>query len=142
MNVTGAEEVKGFLDLLNVKVAKSILRKGLRAGAKTLVASARSEAPKLTGALKRNIKIRGGIRVPKGSVSMSVGVGAKDFTGKTFYAAFVLWGHKVGSKKLGDARKQVAANEFLDRAYDATNQTVVTVATDKWMELIRKEVAA
>ena len=35
-------------------------------------------------------------------IALSVGVGAKDFRGETFYASFVLYGHRVGSRKLGE----------------------------------------
>lgn len=138
MKIKGLDETDKALKDLDVAVAKRIIRKGLRAGAKDVLNAARADAPQRSGAIKRNIKIRGG-GTKNGVVKLNIGVGAKDFQGKTFYAGFVLYGHKVGSRKLGDARTAVPANNFLERAYESSGQQAVETTTEAWKELIEKE---
>ena len=136
MNVAGLKETSDALNELPQTVAKRILRKGLRVGAKVVLSVARADAPVgSSGRLRKNIKIRGG-RGSNGKIVLNVGVGAKDFTGEAFYASFVLYGHRVGPRRLGNARKLVPANNFLERAYDAAKENAVTVTAETWVELI------
>lgn len=138
MSVTGFKETAAALKELDRKATKSLGRKALRAGAKVLLAAARTEAPELTGRTRKNIKIRGG-RSRAGSLSLSVGVSAKDFSGEAFYASFVLFGHRVGSRKLGDNRRMIPANNFLERAYEASGQNAADTVMEQWVELIEIE---
>jgi HK97 gp10 family phage protein len=135
MKVTGLNELKGTLAALPDKMEKKVLRKGLRAGAKDVLKSARAEAPKLSGALSKNIKIRGG-RGCKGKIALSVGVGARDFKGPTFYGGFIIYGHRVGKRALGDKRHFVEPNNFLQRAFDATKETAVETTVKTWASLL------
>ena len=75
--------------------------------------AAEAAAPVKSGLLRSNIKIRTMSKPSKGIVRSTVGVGAKDWTGKAFYASFVLWGHKQGSRKLGSKRKDIPGKDFL-----------------------------
>lgn len=138
VEVKGLKETSDKLKALANKVEKSIVRKGLRQGGKILLNSARSLAPVQSGRLKRNIKIRNG-RSQKDSISLSVGVSSKDFQGETYYASFVLYGHRIGSRKLGDSRKEIPPNDFLLKAFDDTKDEVVAVTTDAWAALIEQE---
>jgi HK97 gp10 family phage protein len=127
------EAVKG-LDELERKMQNKIIRKGLRAGGKVWRDAARGEAPTRSGKTRRAIKVRAGKRT-KDSISVSVGISDKDYSGEAFYAAFVLYGHRVGRRSLGDARKLVPANNFLERAYNQSGQA----AGDKAIEVMKEE---
>jgi HK97 gp10 family phage protein len=138
MRITGMEETRKALDNLDREVQKKILRKGLRKGCKVMLRIAKADAPFKTGKLKRNIKIRSG-GVKYGKLRMTVGIGNKDYTGEAFYAAFLLYGWRVGSRKLGDARRQVPPNNFLRRAYESAGEQAVTTTLESWKELIEQE---
>lgn len=138
MSVTGLKETQAALKELDRKATKSLGRKALRAGAKVLLAAARTDAPELTGRTRKNIKIRGG-RSRAGALALSVGVSAKDFSGEAFYASFLLFGHRVGSRKLGDNRRMIPANNFLERAYEASGQDAADTVMEQWVELIELE---
>lgn len=141
LHFTGMKEAAEAFKELDKTVTKKIIRKGLRIGAKArLVPAAVAEAPEASGLTKSKVKLRsGGSR--KGSVSVTVGVDAKDYTGQAFYAAFVLFGHRVGKRELGDARKLVPANNFLKRAFDAGSQTAVDATIDAWGEMTEQAIA-
>jgi HK97 gp10 family phage protein len=110
--IEGVENVLANLKALDDKMPK-VVAKANRAGAKVVKGVADSLAPRLSGLTASNIKIRTSNKKSKGIYRTSVGVGAKDWTGPTFYASFVLWGHRVGPRKLGNARKAVPANNWL-----------------------------
>ena len=133
-------EAAESLKQLGRTTERKILRKGLRAGAKIIKAAAQADAPSRTGLMARKIKVRAG-KSGKGRISVNVGVGAKDFTGKAFYAAFVLFGHRVGSRKLGDSRKIVPANNFLERAFESSGESAKEAAVATWGELIEQAAA-
>ncbi len=140
MPINGIAEVKAGLAELEKSVAKKILRKGLRAGAKLVLTEARADAPVKSGLLRKNVKIRSA-KGKKGTVAINVGVGSKDFAGETFYGGFVLYGHKVGSRKLGATRADVPANNFLGEAFEKTKEAAVDVAIATWGELIQQAAA-
>lgn len=131
----GIEETRRALEELGPKVEKKVIRKGLREGAKEVLAAARAEAPERSGILKKNIKIRSG-RGSKGTIVLTVGVGAKDFKGPTFYASFILFGWHSGPRRLGDARKFNQPNNFLQRAFDSTKEQAVSTTIESWKDLI------
>lgn len=136
----GLKEAADAFKELEKTVVKKVIRTGLRTGIKAgLLPAAKSEAPERSGLTKRKIKVRSGGR-RKGTISMTVGVDSKDYTGKAFYAAFVLFGHRVGRKALGDARKSVPANNFLKRAFDMGSQTSVDTTIDAWGSLTEQAI--
>lgn len=142
VRVTGLAEVQAKFADLETKVARKILRQGLRAGAKVVQTAARAEAPRRTGLMAANIKIRGS-RGRNGSVAFRVGGSAKDFKGKAkeqrpFYMDFVEGGHFAGPRKLGDKRKFVPGNHFLTRAYEASREAAVAAVAATWKTLIEE----
>jgi HK97 gp10 family phage protein len=139
IHISGLSEIKARLESLGLRVEKRVIRKGLRQGAKIVLGAARAEAPERSGTVLRNIKIRAG-RGSKGVISLTVGAAAKDFKGPAFYAGFLIYGHHVGSRKLGDKRKFVPANNFLQRAYDGTKEAAAERTAAAWVELIDQEV--
>jgi HK97 gp10 family phage protein len=138
VDIKGIKESINALEELDNKVQRQFIKKALRAGAKEILQGARAEAPVNTGLLKSKIKVRAG-KSGKGSTHITVGVGAKDFTGEAFYAAFILYGWKHGPRALGDARKKIPANNFLLRAYDAEKSNAVSTTTDTLQDLIQGE---
>jgi HK97 gp10 family phage protein len=100
----GAKELDRKLMGLDAKVARKVAGKALRAGAKIALAEARSEVPVRTGALKKSIRITAG-KNSKGFRSVRVGMSDKWYTGDEFYAAFVEFGHQLGKRTTGGARK-------------------------------------
>ena len=138
MTVTGLKQTEARLKDLEKKTTKSLGRKALRAGAKVILAAARADAPVVTGRTKKNIMIRSA-RSKRGSLALSVGVDYRDYTGDTFYASFVLYGHRVGSRKLGDNRKMIKANNFLQRALDSSGPAAADTIMETWQSLIETE---
>lgn len=142
IKIEGLKEAVGMLrelardDENGPKTAKGIVRRGLRAGAKPLLAAAKSEAPVRSGLLQQSLKIRSSSR--KGRLSVSVGTRAKDFTGPTYYAGFVIWGHYAGSRELGSKRKHVPGNDFITRAYESAKDEAADVATQTILDGIDK----
>ena len=116
IEITGLEKAIEGLKKLDEKMQGTIFKAATKAGAKVILAVAETNAPKRSGFMASMIKIRSSSRPSKGIFRSSVGVGEKDWTGPAFYASFILFGHKVGSRKLGDNRKSVAANEFLRKS--------------------------
>ena len=135
IQIDGIKEAVGNIDALEKKMRNSIIRKGLRAGGKVWRDAARGEAPSQTGKLKRSIKVRAGTR-KKDSISITVGMGAKDYVGNSFYGAFIEYGFHIGKRSLGDARKFQPANPFMKRAFDQSNQA----ASDTAIETMKSEI--
>jgi HK97 gp10 family phage protein len=135
LTVDVSSAIAGLKDL-ETKVAKKYVRKALRAAAKPTLAAAKATAPVgESGELQRAVKLKSG-GIKKGIIRIIVGVGKKWFTGPTFYAAFVAMGHKVGKRDLGDSRKQVAPNEWLENAYKENAEGAITIFETMIVELI------
>lgn len=115
------------------KAATSDGRKALRKGAILFRIAVRAEAPVRSGLLRRNIKVKG-MKSQAGSLKLKVDTGA--FKGPSFYVGFILYGWKHGSRKLGDKRKSIKANDFLSRAFNSTKSSAVDAVKDTWKSLI------
>jgi len=81
-NITGINEVIRLLENLG-EAPKKVLTKATRLSANIVKDAARMEAPKLSGALKRGIKIKKE-RAKKGKSVYRVGHFGKDFKGTEF----------------------------------------------------------
>src|SRR5690349_7604164 len=77
----------------------------------------RATVPVRSGATKAAIKVRAGKR-KRGVARINVSISAGDYKGDTFYAAMEEFGHKIGSRALGDSRKQYPGSLYMQRAYD------------------------
>ena len=119
MTVFGDREVAAKFKTLPKRVQGKVLRQSLRPAAKIVNEEAKQQVPVDTGALRKSLKLRAGKKRKRGVVAIVVQTGAGFFQGETYYGGFVQFGHRIGSRKLGDARKMVPANPFLTRAYDA-----------------------
>jgi HK97 gp10 family phage protein len=141
VQVKGLTECLNALKELDSKVQKSILRKGLRAGAKIVLAAAKADAPERTGRLKRNLKVRGG-KSGKGKVGLTVGASAKDFTGPAFYASFLEYGYHTRPRKTSistaSGRKPIEGQHFLLKAYEQTKEDALDAVVQTWTDLIEQ----
>lgn len=129
-NIEGLDEVLAKLKTLGDAEPK-IITKANRAGAKVIQRVAIAYAPQVSGLTRENIKIRASNKKAQGIYRAFIGVGVKDWTGPTFYAAFALWGHRAGARKLGDARKLVPANDWLKRAGENAGEDAAIVVVEE-----------
>lgn len=105
------------LHLLEGAAQRKIARKGAREALRPTLTAARANAPVRSGRLRRSVKIRTLKRNRGGRIGARVTTGDKtgDYGGKTYYGAFVEYGHKVGRRSRG-----VRAAESLDRRGELT----------------------
>lgn len=158
--IEGLSDIHKYLQDLPVKLEKSILRGGLRAGAKVIADAAKAAAPAKSGALRDSIKVRSSTK--KGKVSAIVTAGnAKawyshiiEFGSGSFYAGM---GKKSKRKPYQiNARRQrslsfngqliesvmhpgVKPKPFLRPALDASQHEAIKAAADYMKKRIAKE---
>jgi HK97 gp10 family phage protein len=137
-NITGVFDVLAMLTALG-KAEGKIVAKANRVGAKIIKIAAEGNAPILSGLTRKNVRVRVSNKPFRGVYRAFIGVGAKDWTGPTFYASFVLWGHRVGARKLGNARKLVPANDWLKRSADQVGQQAADAVVDEIKKGIEAE---
>jgi HK97 gp10 family phage protein len=113
--VEGARALIDRLNRLPRVVAGKILRRAMRTGMKIVAERARAEAPVLTGATRKAIKVRAARRRRRGQVAMEVRIqGSEEVYRRTragrffFIPAIIEYG-----------RRGRHANAFMLRAYDA-----------------------
>ena len=138
VQVEGLKELDAKLKDFDGKLAKTIVKRALRAGAKVTLTSARALAPQKTGRLRSAIKVMAG-KSRKGYVSITVGIGKKWFEGDEFYAAFQEFGWKSGRRGLGDKRKANPGEHYVEGAFDETKHAAVARITEVLREQIEKE---
>ena len=142
MSVTGIEETVALLEGLDAKVARTILRKGLRAAGKVVQARAKADAPVRSGKIGRLVKVRsGGNR--NGVSRITIGVSRADFPADEWYGPAEIFGHRVGGRvkkgqRLSNATGVSPANDFLNRALVAEKDAAVETMARVW----RDEIAA
>lgn len=97
IQVKGGAALRRKLRELADKDVKAVMRKALRAGAKVVLPEARSNAPVLTGKLKRNIRVRSAKRSRR-YVGATVTTSEGFFKGDDFYTAFQEFGWRKGKR--------------------------------------------
>ena len=113
VQIKGAAELQRYLDQLPANVEKNIVRGALRTGTKVMAAAVIAAAPEKTGALKRSVKVRAGVRA--GRVTARVSIGDK----KAWYLHILEGGakpHDIRPKKrlkAGDAKRGLAFGDFV-----------------------------
>ena len=132
MKVEGIDDVNAKLVQLEKRVAKQCIQKSLRAGAKIVQRQAIANVPVGTGNLKKSIKVRVGRRRKDGVVSIKVVTAEWTMPQLTsykkhYYGAFVEFGHKQGSRKLGDNRKDIEGKHFMENAYLSQKEAATAV---------------
>lgn len=141
MRLDGAAAAIKSVDGLGKKLGTKIVRNAIRGGAKITLAKAKALAPVDTGLLKKRLKIKT-MKRKKGRIGLTVATSTKEYTGKTFYAPMVEFGHKVGKRpgrgaKAADTRKEVPGEHFIDRAFKTTRREAKAFI----IEDIKKKVA-
>lgn len=129
MKLEGAKELDRALTRLGKKAGGKIGRKALRAGAKPILANAKGRAPKgEKGFIPPSLKLKAGKRSRKKDyINIVIQTDKGWFKGKDFYAAFVEFGHFVGSRKLGSARTWVPPQPFVRPAFDSKKRQAVRI---------------
>lgn len=119
--ITGIKEIDDKLRDLPAKVIKKLAKSGLREAMRPLLATAKRNAPRRTGALRKNIKLRvmTRLRNKKSAVGMRVS-GGEDFKGETYYGGF----QEFGWQPKGEGPK-VPPKHYMTNAYNHHKGEVV-----------------
>jgi HK97 gp10 family phage protein len=133
LELQGQAGVVAAINQLEARAVNQLVSSSLRAGLNIIRDGARGNVHEVTGRTKKAIKVRTR-RARKGVKAMQVGVGEAWFTGDEFYAAFVEFGHKQGSRKLGDRRKQVPGEHFLEYAFDELKDAATAAIEETFLE--------
>ena len=144
--VTGDQEINAMLARLTGPQAKSAVRQGARHALRPVLAAAKRHAPKDTGTLGKNIKLRAlkrsrvriGARVTSGGRT-STGK-STDYTGDAYHGAFQEYGWTPG-KRGGKRGTKVPGKHFMRRAADESQEEALRRYRDflrqKFEELTR-----
>jgi HK97 gp10 family phage protein len=114
---------------LEPKLRRKVLSQAVRAGANTVLPTAKMLAPSKSGRLRKSVKTRAvkakASVLKKFVVQLDVRTQKNDslFQGDTFYAGFIEYGWKPGKRLSGGSRVRVRGGRvpgrhFLERAYD------------------------
>ena len=118
------------LELLDRAVARPILVRALRKAAEPVLATAKAYAPKDTGQLEGSLRIKSA-RAKGGGVAVRVTTEAGDYKGDEFYGAFVEYGYRKGSRRLGDKRRVVPPQPYMRPATDEQINNAAEIATQE-----------
>lgn len=99
LEIKGFDELKRALKDLPAVVAGPITEKALTEAAKPIHAAALAKVPVDTGFLKSRLSSRFVKGRDPASSFVSIGTSEADYQGKTFYAAFVEYGHFAGTRR-------------------------------------------
>jgi HK97 gp10 family phage protein len=127
--ITGIKEIDRALAELEKNTAKKVIRQAMRKACKPLKAQVEADAPRVTGTLASNVKIKA-IKKSRTKMGIRVQIGAKDYTGKTFYAAFVEYG-----------TSKMPAKGFMRKAFDDRKEEAKGIAIEEIRKGIEKETA-
>lgn len=159
--VLGIPQVDAALKELGARVGNKVVRQGMRAGAKIVAAEIANRSPSRTGRMKSSVKVRTMKRSRKNRIGLIAGFGEGWFKGKTFYAAFVAFGHRLGKRthkrshkagggktaaarafKMTDTRPKVPPNPFMQEAFKSAGPTARQRAEQTILAGIARETAA
>lgn len=137
IEIEGKEELLRFLKTVPTAMAKKIMRKALREGAKPIAERARELAPVDSGLTRSAIKVRAATKLRRGLLGAIVMVGEGDYKGEQFYASFIEYGYmKVPTYRGKDGRiyskprgtqplTPVPPDPFMRPAYEQQASTAV-----------------
>lgn len=117
-HISGIDAIERAFRRLPARLAKKVIRQGLRAGAKVVQGEAKADAPVDTGKTRKAIKVRSGKSRKKNVITMAVIIGQGDYQGETFYGSFQEFGWKTGKRGSKD-RRQIPGKHFLKKALAA-----------------------
>ena len=138
--VTGVKRLDKKLAQLPLKIQKKILRPAMRAGLKLVKTAVEAEAPRDTGTLASNVKVRSLGRRKGGRVEMEVRIKGNPALIKTsksgqrfFYPAGVQYGVKSHN---------VRPNQFMSRAYRQTGRAARDLTMQWLLDGVNREISA
>lgn len=139
VTIEGLKEIDQKLTAMDAKLATRIVKRSLKAGAKVTDAAAEAMTPRLSGKLEASLKVINDRQSRRRNyASVRVGFGKKWWTGDDFYAAFVEFGHHVGSRKLGGNRTWIPGEHMLEFAFDETARAAMSVIIRTALTLLEK----
>jgi HK97 gp10 family phage protein len=137
----GAKALERKLKQLPAKAEANVWRQGLRAGAKIIQSQAVADAPKKSGFLAKNIKVRA-MKRKKGRIGILVQTSKGFYRGDDFYAAFQELGFHIGARRLVAARRFIAGRHYMDHAFKSKSQQAADVTLATMKAGIEREAAA
>lgn len=140
--LVGDKRIDRMFAELPKRMQKKVVRQGVRAGGKVLLAAAKANAPVLSGRLRKSLKLRVSPRPRKDAYRMRVTTGTREELGipsdeKSYYPAAVEYGHAI--VKDGALVGTVPPNPFLRRAFDEKKEEAQNVSTSLISEGIVRE---
>lgn len=138
----GRSQVERVLEELPAKSAKKVLRQAMRKAMKPVAAQVKANAPVRSGATRKAVKVRAA-KVGRKALGIDVTVGAGDYKGDTFAAAFVEYGTGERTKaSTGQAVGRVEARRFMHRAFEQKKDQARKLADSEAAAGMRRELAA
>lgn len=139
MVLTGDVKLNIALANLANKLQRKFVRQAARYALKTVVKTARQLAPKKTGRLRKSIKVKS-IKRSRSRIGSRVTTGAADnqFTGESFYGAFIEFGWKTG-RRTSATRKRIEGQHFLKLAAQRKKRAAIARYRTKLRQLIEQE---
>lgn len=136
--VSGQRAISRAMKRLGPKLAKKPIRKGARAGAKVLAAEVRRRAPKRTGNLRKQVKVRAGKR-SRNRIEVLASTGdprsANLNSGDGFYGGMVNYGRGPG----GWHRGRIDGSHFIEESFDDKKEKAEQVAAETIADETNKE---
>lgn len=154
--ITGDAALDRKLLNLERKTRRDLMKRGLKKGAKVLADEVRQRAPVKTGLMKSRFKVRAQkrSRKDKDGIGFNVVTSAGFYTGKAFYAGFLVFGHRLGKRSAGmrrkasselkntgrgrkglgkttDTRPKVDPHPFMQQAFDAKKDEAARVIAEQ-----------
>jgi HK97 gp10 family phage protein len=127
--ITGIKEIDRALQELEKNVAKKVIRQAMRKAMKPVKQQVEANAPRVTGKLAGNVKIKA-IKKSRTKIGIRVQIGAKEFTGETFYGAFLEYG-----------TKDIPAKGFMRQAFDSAKEEAKGIAIEEIKKGIERDAA-
>ena len=144
LRVRGAKDIERRLKQIVPRLRKQVLTKAARVAMRPIMQAAKSRAPRLTGQLKKAIRMRA---MKKSRVRVGIYVAGAEqwFQGDQFYLAFQEFGWHIGkrSNKLrsrgkwsgiggaDDTRRFRDGKHFIEQAFDAGKQQALDTFTSE-----------
>lgn len=128
--ITGVKAIDRRLRRLEPKVQRKYVRAAMRRAMKPVKAQVEIEAPRETGFLSQQVKIRAR-KGRRGTLGINVQIGENDFQGDTYYAAF----QELGTQYMD-------AKDFMGRSYAMRADEARRIALDDLRDAVLREAKA
>lgn len=129
VSLEGGAELDAALAQIQLKVARQILRKAVKVAYTPVFAAVKANLHNVTGQLAASLRIKTRFKASRGTATAEVVTSNDQFNnqGNEFYAAFVEFGHLLGSRKLGNARKAVPGEHFMQYAHEENKEQTIEI---------------